>query len=750
MKNCYNKNFFWALAGAFLLALSGCDHTPGYTRELAQLEYQIRINPSKNGTVRAIPSSGTAGTEITIAVNPRPGYRLKESSLYGYDGGAAEKGTSMTAPPYRFNLAKNITIFSEFEPVPEGDHTATVDENIRGGTIIPYAKMYEGANIRVLPPAGRSTGTNPLIVFLVIIPDPGFALKEDSVKWDGIPLSAPFEFILPSNRDVIITAEFEPLDSDAFVRNGVRALQRDDYDSAVRAFDEAYRLNPRNKDAIFYSTLGRLASIAIDVNVRSLMTSVGVEKYPSTLNNLFTGEDSFDNYFDAATGQVLQRPSWLADYSGGIRLWNIAHRPAGYYAIQNQDFIWQDTYSPNNSAQPSMATFYITTFFHLMGTNVRSWNDLVDDTLKYVFGDTFEAAASRAAELDYGDTVVLEQRTIEKLFLDDLLQGGDQAGRAELEVVFASLRAVKAGLEWVSAYDLNMDRSMFRFIDNIPRDGSLGGLIDMINRNYVGSEELIGDFTGNNEVINKVIAYVFRIMDDRFTAYDIHARSVSAMLPLRNTFLLERRGASGMLRKSRDDLAGAIHSLLDVYDYYYPYPPNLPQGIQDELGKYEWAKDCLTKLNTALNTGGPFYFPGNLPESGSAWNYSEGSADAKYGVNMGKLFTPGQLSLDRILVTESGGKKPKMFGWGANTTVPGTYIKKLEDIENYEWIDLQLNLLPIKQVFVQGVEKNGSPLNDTEYVHTVFPDILLTRQNGKKLYEFYYDLYKYTLTAAGR
>jgi hypothetical protein len=744
MKDFDRKKIFFALGTVSFLLLAGCEHPLGYTRELAQPVYEVKTAPAVNGTIRALPAKGIAGTEITIAVNPNPGYRLKESSLYGYDGGAAEKGTSMSVPPYRFNLAKNITVFAEFEPVPEGHHTATVDENIQGGTIIPYGKTYDGDKIQIGPPNGRSTISKSIIIFLVIQPEPGFTLKEDSVKWDGIPLSAPFEFVLPSNRDVVITAEFESRDSDAFVKNGITALHRDDYDSAVRAFDEAYRMDPENKDAIFYSTLGRLASIAVDVNVRKLMTSLGVAKYPANLNNMFTNGDAWDNYYDSGSNQTFQRPSWLADYSGGIRLWNVSHTPQGYYAIQNQEFIWIDSYSASNSQQPTMATFYLAMFFNLMGTNVSSWNDVVDNTLMHVFGDAFETAASRSTELDYGGSVVLEQKTIEKLFLTDLFQDGDMAGRAELDTLFAFLRSIKAGLEWISAYDLNMDRSMFRFTDNIPRDGSLAGVIDMLNKKYVDSSELIGDFTDNNDVINKIISYVFRVMDERFIANDIHASNITAMLPLRNSFLLERPGALGRLSKSKADLIKAIDALSAAYDYYYDPARTIPQGIQDKLDKYRWAKDSLIQFKSALQSENVFYFPRKLPTSSDAWNYTEGNAD--YGIHMGKLYTPGQLSLDKLVSTESGGKKPKFFGWSGDTTLPGTYIKKQADFENHEWIGFELNLKSLKQVFVKGLEKDSRVLNDFEYVHTVFPDILLNPRNGKKLYEFYYDLYNYSVT----
>ncbi|GHV82325.1 hypothetical protein AGMMS49991_08830 [Spirochaetia bacterium] len=744
----YKTGFICALPALFFLLFAGCEHSLDAGRDLVELVYTVKITPAiENGSIKAMPAKGIVGTEITVAINPKPGYRLKDSSLYGYEGGAAEKYHAMTTPPYRFSLARNTTLFAEFEPIAEGQYTVTVDETIQGGTIVPYGKSREGNNITITTPDGLRNKE----IFLMIYPDPGYSLKEDSVKWDGMPLSAPFEFLLP-NRNVVITAEFVKSTAADFIQNGKKALYRDDYDSAVAAFDEAYRLDPNNPEAIFFSTLGRLASIAIDVNVRKIAASIGMSSYPLSLNNMFLNDtlnngDAWDNYFDIADNWTHQRPRWLTDYAGGKRLWNVNHSPTGYYAMQNQDYIWFDSYSKVNNQQPTMATFYIATFFNLMGTNISSWNDVLDNTLKYAFGDAFEAASSRAAKLSYTDAIVLDQTLVEKLFMQDHLQGGDTVGRAELELLFASLRTIKAGLEWVSAYDLNMDRSMFRFINNIPKEGPLAGVIDMFNRKYVGPADLIGDFTNNTDAINNIIGYVFQIMDDRF-ARDLRVTGLTGMIPLRNNFLRERSGASAALNRSKADLLKAIEALVEVDTHYNNSPGAASQLVDEWRLHYSWVSAGLARLQTAARSGGDFYFHfPNVPASGSAWDYTFSSVER--GINFNKLYTPGQLSLDKLLTVENGGKKPKFYGWGVNTSVPGSYITGVADTANYEWIGFELNLNSLKQVFVKGIEKDGRILNDQEYVHTVFPDILLKTANGKKLYEAYYDRYDYSSGATG-
>jgi hypothetical protein len=552
-------------------------------------------------------------------------------------------------------------------------------------------------------------------------------------------ITPPFEFALPP-RNIAVTAEFEALTDNAYVESGKRALLRDDYDSAANAFDTAYSKNSANPEAVFYSTLSRLASIAVNTKVRQLASSVGVGNYPGNLNNLLGTGDAWANSYNQNTGQTEQRPGWRNTYNG-VKLWQFA-TPRGHFAIPNQTFIWTET---QNNGTPTLATFYIMTFLNVMGTNLGSWNGAVDDALEYAFGDAFEAAAARTAELPYDAGIVLDQTIVEKLLLQDYLRGGDKVGRAELDILFSILRVFKSGLEWVAAYDLETDRTPFRLVEQVPDYGAVDGLIDMINLPYVSEgTKIIGDFTTNTDALNNVLKYFIQKLDEKFTL-NHNAQGISGMLPLRNNFLLERRGAQTTLDKSKADLLKSIDTFIAVCEHYYnSNPANLPQKIQDALPRFRWIRGGLTQLKAAVQTGGVFYFPASLPTSGDAWNYTSGNA--RYGINTGKLFTPGALALNKLIVTENGGRIPKFFGWGTNTATSGTYITRLNDFKerNYTWVGSQLNIKALKEVFVQGLEKNGVPLNDTEYMHTLFPDILLNRENAEMIYKFYYDLYDYS------
>ncbi|MDR1253160.1 MAG: hypothetical protein LBK62_13530 [Treponema sp.] len=755
---------FFLSAGLLMIAVS-CDHTLGYTREEIDPVFKVSVNVIENGSIRAFPVNGITGTEITLAANPKPGFRLKPGSVMrGIGGNAPVVDDKLRNPPMRFGLDGDNIIYAEFEEVPRNNYSASAVETT-GGTIILYSLVSTPSEGEILQ---MPYGPVNKIILVKLLPDEGFVLKEGSVKWTRLdpdnkpteyeyPLNSPYRFNLPA-ANVIVSAEFEkPLSAASFIENGKKALLVNDYDTAVKAFETAWQMEPENNEAIFFSTLGRLASIAVDTKVRQLLGKIGYENFPGNLNNLFSLGDSWKNYDvhtvdETGQDQVTkaQRPSWLGSFSGVILPDFSMPAGAGYYAFQNQVNIVQE--GKDKYGEQSMAAYYMIMFFNLMSTRIENMNYVVDDGLMYIFGDAFEAAAIRAATLGYDDTIQMEQAIIDKLFLGRLLQDGDHVGRAELDILFGYLQTIKAALEWLSGYDLEFDRYIFRFWSYVGGDDAFfplfSGIYDEINKHYVPEGELRGDSNGLKSLINDITAYLFTSFDRYFTkrefpehGNDIHR--IPDMLPLRNHFLKALPRAQTMMTKSKADLTKALDLYLNAYNYYIGPGSSIPQTVSDNLDNYRWLGDYFLQLETAVNAGGNFYYPENLPSSGTSWNYN--ASNAQHGVNFGKLFTPGQLSLDKLVVSETGGKRPKFYGWDDTTTGDGMYIKSQVDFSSHAWVGFQLDLRSLKQVYVKGLEKNGMSLDNTDYVyvHTLFPNILFTRDNGKYLYELYYDKYNY-------
>jgi hypothetical protein len=131
----------------------------------------------------------------------------------------------------------------------------------------------------------------------------------------------------------------EPLtEAEILLIEGIDALKEGNLDVAVNAFEAAYVSDPTNQEAIVYSTLARLASIAVDDKVKALMSErLGIKNYPGTLNKLitpdwletYTHEEVVGSYRDG-TGWVYwcRADDWIFNYYG-------LPPKAGYYRWQS-------------------------------------------------------------------------------------------------------------------------------------------------------------------------------------------------------------------------------------------------------------------------------------------------------------------------------------------------------------------------------------------------------------------------------
>jgi hypothetical protein len=739
----------------FAALISSCDHTiNSIAREPVYPLLRVWISPSELGTVTALPSSGITGTQVTMVVNPKPGKRLKSGGLEN------DRTVSFNAnPPYRFTLNNDIVFTPIFEDLPANQYSVSIGENIAGGVIAAYAQVVSRTGEQLLSPSGPAGRE----IVLKVYPEAGYVLKDGSLQYtqldaQGNPSVSPvlidnsMGFLLPA-ANVMVSGEFEKCSGAAeYIESGKQALLRNDYDSAVVAFDAAYAADQNNREAVFYSTLGRLATVAVNTDLQSLLRSIGFNRYPSNLNNIFTLGDAWANYGSSTAGWT-KLPGWLQEYCG-VTLPAIGQSPGGYYAFQNQQSIIQNT---RIQGDYTMASYYILLFFNLMGSQINDLNDVVDNALRYGLGSEFEAAAARAEKLQYGETISIEGDIAEKLFIGDYLQDGEKIGRAELDLVFSGLRLFKSGLEWVSAYDLYFDRYIFRLWSSVNGGNFIprwDGFYNTLNAPYTNirlpSESTEGDCWDTNLITNTLVDFFISNVFDYYNELSAEPMSgrrpwnpaeIPGMLLLLNHFWEERSRAGSMMDKSKDDFVKAIDGFAAVYDYYYGNSPDIPQFIIDERSKYRWTGDALTELKNAVKSGGVFYFPRELSEA--SWNTASSTG---YGINMKKLFTPGQINLDKLFVTQPGGKRPKFYGWGMDTTAVGQEIKEIGDIAGYEHIGFMLNLKPLKEIVVQGLEKDGRTLGDVEYVHTVFPGVLLNQENGRKMYTLYHELYNFAIT----
>jgi hypothetical protein len=384
-------------------------------------EYTVTIaTPLTTGSVSAAPTGGPAGTEITLTVEPITGYRLKAGTLK-YNNGSADvpiTGTGFVLP------AANVTVTAEFEIIP-ANYTVTIASPLQNGSVT----------------AAPVSGPQGTTITLTVAPAIGYALKAGSLKYNNGSADVPItgtSFSLPA-ANVTVTAEFEAtVPAGQKVDEGIEALVEGRFDAAIDAFETAYQQDHANREAIIYSSLGKLASIAKDQNVRNLLRDrLGFNEYPGTIDSLIAG-DWIESYHQVGL-PGMDLPAWLTE--------------TGSYT----DNLTGDGPLLRGSAWPLLL------FANLADKNQNGLNTLLDAILSSVFGASFEEAAGRFSALAYNQSVEVDKDVIDAFGLSEILEGDDlYIGKAELDLLFSAVRLVKATLEWVAAYDWNTDVSFLQ------------------------------------------------------------------------------------------------------------------------------------------------------------------------------------------------------------------------------------------------------------------------------------------------
>jgi chitodextrinase len=294
--------------------------------------------------------------------------------------------------------------------------------------------------------------------------------------------------------------------------------------------------------------------------------------------------------------------------------------------------------SLNSGNIPGAATMQLLLFSNLIDKNNNGLNNLLDQTLDAVFGANFEEAAARVAKLTYDQTVSLDETIVEAFGLTEIFGEDVVITKVEMELLIASIRLVKATLEWIDAYDWNTD-------------------LNFLKINWVNGTD------GLDSLLDKIGA---------------------SALPLKNNFLKDRN--NGKMAASKADFIKAIDAAIGAYDNL-DKEQLIPPGVKNEITGRQWIKDGLTKLKAAINGGGTFWIPGDEPV-GNEWP----AADGILGVNLGRLFTPGYLSIDKLVENTSG--TPAIYGFPRDGGEP-VAISSKEAIANYEAFGFKFKTGPI-------------------------------------------------------
>jgi hypothetical protein len=319
----------------------------------------------------------------------------------------------------------------------------------------------------------------------------------------------------------------------------------------------------------------------------------------------------------------------------------------------------------------STTTFSLLLAANLLDKNTSGLNDLFNGILDSVFGGKFNDIALRIDKLSPTAEITLDAKVTAALGLDELLEGdGLKIGKPELDVLIAGIRIVKATFEWIASYDWNSDLNFLKF--------------DWTD---------IDDF--NPKLSN--------------TSVD--------NLPFKNGFLNSQDPTK--LNAAKADYLAALAAISGAYNAIGERT-YIPPGARDEINKNKWIKDGVDKLRTAIESGGMFWVSDEA--SGQTWNATE--ANAVFGINMGKLFTPNYVTLNTVV--ETTGDSPVFYGF-TNGSSSGTKITSAGQIDSYDTLGFKIKLDKIKELVPKGFDG---------YSEIVLP--LLPGEIGKTLYTKYY------------
>lgn len=131
-------------------------------KQIEETKYTVTVTTVANGSVTATPTSATAGTTITLSVNPSSGYKLKQIS----------SSPSVTITNNTFTLpANNITLVPEFEEIEVPTYTITVGTSQYGTATASHATASAGTVITMSATAGdgyvlKSYNTQPYVTVI--------------------------------------------------------------------------------------------------------------------------------------------------------------------------------------------------------------------------------------------------------------------------------------------------------------------------------------------------------------------------------------------------------------------------------------------------------------------------------------------------------------------------------------------------------------------------------------------------------
>ena len=311
----------------------------------------------------------------------------------------------------------------------------------------------------------------------------------------------------------------------------------------------------------------------------------------------------------------------------------------------------------------------------LIDCNPNGANELIDNIVN-VFNTKFNPVKEIANTIS-NNSVLIPAKVIETLNLEELLGDSNvKLGKAELNVVIASLQLFKGIFEWISSYDLSA---------NITELKSLFNSNESFDHNFINDIIKVDTFKTRNE---------------------------SAMALSKATFV------------------DALDMLLASYDFIVSSENDYPQAAKDEIKRYgDVLKSACNQLKNSITNGTVFYIPKDNPFETSEWNATKDNC--WFGIDMGKLFKAGYFS--NIVERTSSGALKIMCDVEAWTDEGGYDVATFEVTSDMTVESLEAKVLQLgKEEYPEAYSWDGDLyINfNTELLDALLPGLGLNNHDG--------------------
>lgn len=489
---------------------------------------------------------------------------------------------------------------------------------------------------------------------------------------------------------------------------GYNALEREDYDSAVASFMDAYAAEANNETKM-HAALARLAAISVNEQVVTLMRErIGFASYPGTLNALINTDEwwsdqefFWESYYDLSTYQEVSSESGWGPYyrvNGEVVLtseytdiycksdsdqvksdaWvRLDEEKYLQKIVKENEWGYWNNYTLANPQLSENGNYLIDSYTaENLGIDVSTANPVYLSTFRYVRIDykikNFMYYPELTDAPDWVSNVSLYSppELWMAVLLNNNLKGVNDLIDSVLNNVFG--KSYDEAVQLINSMD---DESVLidgSFIRLLRLEDQLGG--DTVR---VTKAELKA-ITAALDIVKGTLQFLQAYNLDtplNFLALDwIKGGDIDfnggkydeSYDPFKNGFLTQRSGYT--TETAVNTYTSALDTLIAAYDSIITDSANYPSAAKDFLKKYSGYKELAIAIKAAIQDGTCCEFPSINNEGIPQQN------DTLFSINFGCM-ADGFFSMKKLFETEDG--KPVFYTVDGTTKVTAENINKI-------------------------------------------------------------------------